>query len=85
MTEQDQEQPTIRDTATVTVAATVDGTKKRKTRSDKGKKRGPRKVVTDTLGLDQVRADVRAAAVACRKPGQVIRPISPTEVLVVNS
>jgi hypothetical protein len=78
-------EPTVRETATVTVAAPVDGTRKRKTRSDKGKKRGPRRPVLNTLTLDDVTPEVRAAAKATRLPGQVFRIVSPTEVWVMNN
>ena len=78
------EVPTVRDTATVTVGAPVDGTKKRKTRSDKGKKRGPRRTLT-TLTLNDVVPEVRAAAQATRKKGQKFRIVSPTEGWVMNN
>jgi|SoiMethySBSTD1v2_1073268.scaffolds.fasta_scaffold61181_9 hypothetical protein len=77
-------QPQVRETATVTVMEPVDGTKKRKTRSDKGTKRGPRQRL-DTLTLDDLQPEVRAAAKAIRKAGQRYRIVSPTEVWVVNS
>lgn len=75
---------TVRDTATVTVTKPVDGTKKRRTRSDKGKPRGPRRPVFDNLTLDDLEPEVRTAAEAIRLPGQVFRVISPTEVWVEN-
>jgi hypothetical protein len=75
--------PTVRDIATVTVTAPVNGEKKRKARSDKGKKRTPKAVPT-TLSLDDCLPDVQAAARQVRKPGQVFRVISAEEVWVMN-
>jgi hypothetical protein len=74
--------PTVRSEATVTVKETVDGTKRRKKAS-----RGPKqakKVVGQTLTLDDVDPRIAAAARAVRKRGQVFRVVSPVEVMVVN-
>jgi hypothetical protein len=70
--------PTIRDTATVTVKAPVDGTVKRRTR-------GPNKPKTavDTHQI-RVRPDVWAKAKAICLPSQRLKIVSDTEVWVVN-
>jgi hypothetical protein len=69
----------IIDNATITVKNAVDGTKKR--RQAKGY---VRKAVTTTLSLDDVEPGIRAAAIATRKPGQLFRVVSATEVWIVN-
>ncbi len=68
----------IIDNATVTVKDAVDGTKRRK----HGKH--TKLAITTTLSLDDLDPRIRAAVMATKKPGQLIRIISPTEVQVVN-
>jgi hypothetical protein len=67
------------DNATITVKDTVDGTKKR--RQGTGY---VRKAYNTTLSLDDVDPGVRAAAEKVRKPGQLFKVVSRTEVHVVN-
>jgi len=69
----------IIDNATVTVKDTVDGTKRRRNVST-----NTRRAITTTLSLDDVAPAIRAAPMAVRKPGQLFKVISPTEVHVVN-
>lgn len=68
----------IRDNATVTVKDTVDGTKKRRQGGY------TRRAITTTMSIDDVDPGVRAAAMAVKKPGQLLRVVSKTEVWVVN-
>lgn len=75
-----EQEPTVREVATVFVKDAVDGTVKRKAR---GKGKRPNSKVT-TLSLDDCLPEIAAAARSCRKPGQVFRVVSATEVLVVN-
>ena len=67
------------DNATITVKEAVDGTRKR--RQSGGY---TRKAYTTTLSLDDVDPGVRAMAMKVRKPGQLLRIVSPNEVHVVN-
>lgn len=80
MHENDTSDPTVRDTATVTVSEAVDGTKKRK----RNKKNNQRWAINTTLTLDDVDPGIRAMVLKVKKPGQLVRIVSPTEVLVVN-
>ena len=80
MEHNDTTDPTVRDTATVTVKDTVDGTKKRRRRSATN----VRRAITTTLSLDDCDPEVVAVAKKIRKAGQVFVIKSPTEILVVN-
>lgn len=79
MHENEMKDVTVRDSATVTVSAAVDGTKKRR-------KRGTvtRRAITTTLSMDDVLPSIAAAARKVRKPGQVFVVVSPECVRVVN-
>jgi hypothetical protein len=72
--------PTVRETAKVTVKKAVDGTKRRKARSDKGKAR-------TSVELNHVVVDPRvmAAARAAMKPGQRLVIVDAECVRLVNS
>lgn len=70
---------TVRETATVTVSEAVDGRKKR--RKPTGYQR---KAITTTLSFKDVLPEIMAAAQAVRKPSQIIVIDSPTQVRVVN-
>lgn len=75
----DERDLTVRDTATVIVTDTVDGTKKRR-------RNGPnvKRAITTTLSLSDCDPRVVAAAQAIRKPGQLLRIASTSEIQVVN-
>jgi len=79
MHENDTNDPTVYETATVTVSKAVDGTKKRKKPTQR-----TRKAVDTTLSMDDVLPGIAAAARAVRKPGQVFLVVSPECVRVVN-
>lgn len=74
-------EPVVRDIATVTVLKPVDGTRKRKTRSDKGKARVKAALHT------QITVDPRvmAAAKAAMRPGQRLVIVDSETVRLVNS
>lgn len=79
----DEAAPTIPQVATVTVLKPVDGTAKRKTRSDKGKKRGKKSVpLTHEVKVDP---RVMAAAKAVMLPGQRLVIVDAECVRLVNS
>ena len=75
--------PVVRDTATVTTKTTVDGTKPKRKQS-RGSTTNTRRVINDTLSLDDCTPEVAAMVRATRRPGQKIRVVSPTEVWLVN-
>lgn len=68
------------DIATVTTKDAVDGSKQRRRQSATN----VRRAISTTLSLDDVEPGVRAAAEKVRKPGQLFKVVSPTEVHVVN-
>jgi hypothetical protein len=72
----------IHKTATVTVKKAVDGTRKRKARSDKGEKR--ERSVTD-LTLVKVDPRVMTAARQARRPGQILVIVDAECVRLVNA
>lgn len=73
----------VRETVTVTTKTTVDGTKPKRKQS-RGSNSNTRRVIQDTLSLDQCTPEVQAMVRQTRKPGQKIRVVSPTEVWLVN-
>jgi hypothetical protein len=75
--------PTIPEVATVTVTKAVDGTRKRKPRSDKGKKRGPvHRTLTHQITVDP---RVMKAAKEAMLPGQRLVIVNAECVRLVNS
>jgi len=77
----DTSNPTVPEVATVTVKEAVDGTKKRKTRSDKGKTR-PSVELNHHIKVDP---RVMEAAKGAMRPGQRLVIVDAECVRLVNS
>ena len=67
----------------VTAETPIDATPKKRKQS-RGSKTNRKRVIAATLTMDQVDPRVREAAEKTRRPGQLFRPVSATEVMVVN-
>lgn len=81
MHENDTKDRPVRDTATVTVTKPVDGSKVQRKRHGKNVKRA----IKTTLALSDCDPRVVEVAQSARKPGQLLRVVSPNEIHVVNA
>ena len=71
----------VRDQASVQVKDSVDGSARRKSPS-RASKSNARRATTTTIGLDELSPALRAAVLKARRPGESIRIVSPTEVIL---